>query len=98
MLVIDKQMSGSQKSLSLKKQAFVSNPSESSSGSKSSGKDSSEQELDIEDDNTRDGHADASRTTSQFSAPEVQEFEDELCVDKCSTYAGHWNEKERGIE
>ena len=98
MLVVEKQMSGSQQSLSLKKQAFVSNPSESSSSSGSRGQYSSEQELDIDDENT-EGRAVASRSTSQFSEPIVQEFEDdELIVDKQSTYAGQWNEKDRGIE
>ena len=98
MLVIEKQLSGSQQSLSLKKQAFVSNPSESSSSSGSRGQDTSEQELDIDDENT-EGRAAASRSTSQFSEPIVQEFEDgELNVDKQSTYADQWNEKDRCIE
>ena len=98
MLVIEKQLSGSQQSLSLKKQAFVSNPSESSSSSGGSGQNTSEQELDIDDENT-EGRAAASRSTSQFSEPIVQEFEDdELIVDKQSTNAEQWNEKERDIE
>ena len=89
MLVIDKQLSASQKSLSLKKQAFVSNVSESSSSIESSGQDTSEPVLEIDDEFTEDGHAAASRSTSQFSEPIVQEFEDELIVDKqSSAYAG----------
>ena len=98
--MIEKEPSGSQRSLSLKKQAFVSNISETSSNSNSDKDYDEVQELNIDDDNNEDGqgHTAISRSSSQLSEPKVQEFEGNLIVDQqqsCSNF--QWNDKDRSI-